>query len=84
MKKQITYKEIACAKVNENKSLVISECSEGGYTLGQRMTVDDNGKKIEVFLKGAMHLDSLESLENIKNAFEKAIDIQKLHKLNEQ
>ena len=79
---KITYKEIACAKVNENKSLVISECSKGGFTLGQKMTVEDNGKKIDIFLKGAIHLDSVESLENIRNAFEKAVDLKKLEKLN--
>lgn len=79
---KITYKEIACAKVNENKSLVISECSRGGYTLGQRLTVDDNGKKVDVFLKGAIHLDSIESLENVRNAFEKAIDLKKLEQIN--
>ena len=32
------YKEIASGKINENKSLVISECSRGGYTLGQKIS----------------------------------------------
>ena len=69
-----TYKEIASGKINENKSLIISECSRGGYTLGQKMNVQDNGKTIELFLKGAIHLDNYESIVNIRNAFNDALE----------
>lgn len=75
---KVNYKEIASGKINETKSLVISACSRGGFTLGQKITADDSGRKVEVFLKGAIHLDSLESLENVRDAFNEAI-----HKLKE-
>ena len=74
---KITYKEIASGLIGENKSLVISECSKGGYTLGQKLTVNDNGKNIDIFLKGAIHIDSFESLENVCRAFEKALEMKK-------
>lgn len=70
---KVVYNEIASARISDNKSLVISECSRGGFTLGQKLTVDDNGKKVDVFLKGAIHLNDLQSLMNVRNAFEEAI-----------
>lgn len=72
---KITYKEIGSGKINENKSLVISECSKGGYTLGQKITVNDSGKKVDVFLKGAIHLDDINSLKNIRDAFNSVINV---------
>jgi hypothetical protein len=74
---KVTYKEIASGSIGENKSLVISECSRGGFTLGQKLTVNDGGKNIDIFLKGAIHIDSIESLENICRAFEKALEMKK-------
>lgn len=71
---KIVYKEIASGKINENKSIVISECSKGGYTLGQKLTMNDNGKKVDVFLKGAIHLDSVQSLINIRDAFNETLE----------
>lgn len=73
---KITYKEIASGSIGQNKSLVISECSKGGFTLGQKLTVNDNGKSMDIFLKGAIHIDSFESLENVRKAFEKAVQMQ--------
>ena len=71
---KIVYKEISSGKINENKSIVISECSKGGYTLGQKLTMNDNGKKVDVFLKGAIHLDNVDSLVNIRNAFNETLE----------
>lgn len=71
---KIVYKEIASGKINENKSIVISECSKGGFTLGQKLIMNDNGKKVEVFLKGAIHLDDVQSLVNIRNAFNETLE----------
>lgn len=71
---KIIYKEIASGKINENKSIVISECSKGGYTLGQKLTMNDNGKKVDVFLKGAIHLDNVQSLINIRDAFNETLE----------
>jgi len=71
---KIVYKEIASGKINENKSIVISECSKGGYTLGQKLTMNDNGKKVDVFLKGAIHLDNVQSLINIRDAFNETLE----------
>lgn len=69
------YKELSSGKINENKSLVISECSKGGFTLGQKLTAEDNDKKIFVFLKGAIHIDDIDGLINVRNAFDDAISL---------
>lgn len=71
---KITYKEIASGKISENKSIVISECSKGGFTLAQKLTASDNGKNVDVFLKGAMHIDNIDSLVNVRNAFNEALE----------
>lgn len=70
-----SYKEIASGAINENKMLVISECSKGGFALAQKIFVDDSGKKRGMFLKGIIMLDDIDSLKNAKVAFEKAIEI---------
>lgn len=72
--KKITYKEISSGKLSDTRQLAISECSEGGYTLGQKIFVDENGRKIEMFLKGAIHVQGLDELKDIRKAFDIAIE----------
>ena len=36
--------------------------------------MNDNGKKVDVFLKGAIHLDNVDSLVNIRNAFNETLE----------
>lgn len=69
------YAEISRAKITEARSIVISECSKGGYTIAQRMEVleDESGKKTQVFLKGASHINDLQGLYNLRDAINIAI-----------
>lgn len=64
----ITYKEICRAKIANTRNAVISKCSKGGYTLAQQLEVQEGQNKTSVFLKGALHIDSLESLCELRNA----------------
>ena len=68
--KQISYKEVASTNISDNEVIVLSECSEGGYTLGKKVLVDVNGKKVGVFLKGALRINTKEGLIQIKNMLE--------------
>ena len=70
----LQYTKLSSALIQEKKNLVISECSKGGYTLAQQMVVEDGGKKINVYLKGAVHINNLEGLHNLRDALNIAIE----------
>lgn len=62
------YEEISNARVSDNRSVVISSCSKGGYTMAQRMEISDGKQIVSVFLKGAIHIKDKEGLENVRDA----------------
>ena len=65
---EIIYTEICRVKIANTRNAVISKCSKGGYTLAQQLEVQEDKSKTSVFLKGALHIDSLESLCELRNA----------------
>lgn len=72
------YEEISRAKVSKTRSIVISDCSRGGYTLAQQMETiemygENEGKKTTVFLKGAFHVSDIDGLYNLRDAINLAI-----------
>jgi hypothetical protein len=71
--KKIEYTAISVAKITETRAIVISECSKGGYTLAQRMEVNEDGKKTQVYLKGATHINDIQGLYNLRDAVNLAI-----------
>lgn len=73
MANKIEYSEISRAKITDTRSIIISECSKGGYTVAQRMEVEDEGKKTQVYLKGASHINDLQGLYNLRDAINLAI-----------
>lgn len=68
--KKAHYTELSIAEITENRNIVISECSKGGFTVAQQLKADGT----KVFMKGALHIDNLEGLYNLKNALNIAID----------
>lgn len=68
------YTEIAKAKVSSTRTIVISECSKGGFTIAQQLETTEEGKPISVFLKGAFHIDDLKGLYEFRNALNLVID----------
>lgn len=68
--KKAHYTELSSAEITENRNIVISECSKGGFTVAQQLKADST----KVFMKGALHIDNLEGLYNLKNALNVAID----------
>ena len=70
---RIEYSEISKAKVTEKRSIVISTCSKGGYTMAQRLDTDEDGKTTSVFLKGAFHINDIQGLYNLRDAVNLAI-----------
>ena len=68
--KKAHYTELSNAEITENRNIVISECSKGGFTIAQQLKADGT----KVFMKGALHIDNLEGLYNLRNALNIAID----------
>lgn len=68
------YTEIAKAKVSPTRTIVISECSKGGFTIAQQLETTEDGKPISVFLKGAFHIDDLKGLYEFRDALNLVID----------
>lgn len=69
----IRYIELARAKVQPNRSLVISECSKNGFTIAQQLEVKEGNHVMNVFLKGALHIDDIQGLYNLRDALNVAI-----------
>ena len=67
------YEELARAQVQEARSLVISSFCKGGYTIAQQLEVQENDHKMNVSLKGAFHIDSIDGLYNLRDALNVAI-----------
>lgn len=69
----ICYEELARAKVQPNRSLVISKCSKSGFTIAQQLEVKEGNHTMNVFLKGALHIDDTQGLYNLRDALNVAI-----------
>lgn len=73
--KRVEYDVLTHARVTDSRNVVISACSRGGYTVAQQLvtTEGNNDRATVVFLKGAIHVDSLEGLYNLRDALNVAI-----------
>lgn len=72
-KKGTEYSEISSAKVTDNRSIVISDCSRGGFTVAQRMEVTENNHTNKIYLKGAFHVPDIHGLYELRDACNLAI-----------
>jgi hypothetical protein len=70
------YYEIGKARITKSRNMVISKCSKGGFTLAQQLEVKEEGsnKTIPIFMKGAIHVEGVEGLENIRDELDRIID----------
>lgn len=63
------FTELANASLSKNRQAVISRLDDdGSYTIGQKIEVKDGDKKVNVFLKGALHVQDLTALQNLRDA----------------
>lgn len=62
------FVEIANATLSSKRKAVISRLDDGSYTIGQKLDVTDNGKTMQIFLKGALHAENLNALQNLRDA----------------
>lgn len=71
---KVEYTEIARVKITKSRNIVISTCSEGGFTIAQQYEAVENGKVIPIFLKGAFHVDEVSGLYELRDAINLAIN----------
>lgn len=62
------FREIASAKIQDKRELVISKRGKGGYTLAQRILVEEGNKTTTMYLKNAIHIDTVEGIQNLRDA----------------
>ena len=72
---EIKYTELAKAKIQKSRNLVISATSKGGFTIAQQLEVNEGSRVTTVFLgKSGMIVDDLEGLYSVRDALNVAID----------
>lgn len=69
------YTEIAKAKVKENRNIVISDCSRGGFTIAQQLIAKEGSDETNVFMKGAFHVGDIDGLYNLRDCLNLVIQI---------
>lgn len=62
-----TYTQIASCPISKSRNAVISKCSNGSYTIAQQAKLVEGDSIQTVFLKNAMHVDSLERLKEFSD-----------------
>ena len=68
------FTEIDSCRLNNRKMAVVSTDENGGFCLAQRLTVeDDNGTKMNIFLKNAIHMDKV-TLEDVYKMLGRVLD----------
>lgn len=77
MARDLNYQTLAKAKIQEKRNAVISACKKNGelqeYTIAQELEVEEGKRKINVFLKGAIHVEGLDGLYELRDALNVAI-----------
>lgn len=83
MKNKVNFEELCRAKVSKIRNIVISKTSNGAFYIAQQLNVldEDTGKNINVFLKGALKLESIDAMYALRDSINLAIE--KAEKENE-
>lgn len=69
------YEELAQCQLSDNRKLILSRISgEDNFTLAQQLTVFESEKPLNMFMKGAIHIDSYDALLSLRDTLTKAID----------
>lgn len=72
-RKRSIFTELAKAKIQDKRNLVVSKNTDGTFTLGQQIVVQEGRKQTAIFLKGAIQIENLEGLYNLRDALNEAI-----------
>lgn len=71
MGRGLKYNELASCRLSETRRAVISEASKNGeligISLGEQLTVEENGRETRVFMKSGMSLLSVNGLFELRD-----------------
>lgn len=67
------FTEVAKAKVNDSRNIVLSKTQTGSILMAQQIKVAEGKKVHNVFLQGAIELPTVESLYELRDAINLAI-----------
>lgn len=68
------FTELAKAKIQDKRNIVISKIdSKSGYTIAQQLVVEEGRRQTAIFMKGAIHVDTLNNLYELRDAINEAI-----------
>lgn len=70
---KVSYDEVVRVKMSDTRDVVISKCSKGGYTIAQKILIDKDEKPTSIFLKGAIKVNDIDGLKEIKETIDMAI-----------
>ena len=62
------FTEISSARIQDTRDLVISKRNKGGYPIAQRILVEAGKKTTTMYLKNAIHVDTIEGIQNLRDA----------------
>lgn len=75
------FKILARAKVKDQRTVIISKhLRNDGYTIAQQIDLRENGRIVPIFIKGAIHIDSLNGLYELRDALNEAINSEENEK----
>ena len=77
------FVELANATLSSKRQAVISRLDDGSYTIGQKLEVKDEEKTMNIFLKGALHAENLEAIQNLRDALNVVLEKSKKLKIFE-
>jgi len=71
---QKNFTVLSSSKIQDKRNCVISQAPDDKFILAQQLIVEENGKQIAVFMKGAIKVDTLENLYSLRDAINEAIE----------
>lgn len=72
-KQRNNYEQLASLKISKSRQIIVSSVPGKGFTIAQQLFVEEAGRNTTVFLKGAIHIESVESLKELRDALNVAI-----------
>lgn len=72
------FKELSRAKISDTRNVVISIYDDTTFTIAQQIDVEEHNSTTQVYLKGALQVQSKEHLVHLRDALDNAITIYEL------
>lgn len=69
----ISFKLLGKAKINDQKSIVISKYVDGSYTIATQLDIMESGNQISLFLKGSMKIQDVDGLKVLRDCIDSVI-----------